>query len=244
VDAPRQDSRPLLDSPLAPRAPLAVLAAIALAVLVSGVFAGRRWGQSSPRLADLPPEDAVATVEADMTAHPLAALPAGAESSPGDSAAASDSSGVSYGVITPGQASIGEPAPAFSLAAPEGGRTALTDFSGRPVLVNFFATWCAPCRAEMPYLQAAVGRHAAAELAVVGVDVREAAELVVPYAAELGIDFPIGLDVDGDVTLRYRVRTMPTSFLVARDGTLARIRTGAFANPADLDAELAYILPE
>lgn len=213
---------------------LLLLAALALA---GGYYAGR--GQVA---ADLAPADRAATIVAArptplqnpavVQAPPADALPAG-----------DDTAGLSFGVVEEGVASIGEPAPTFSLPGVGGQQIALADYAGSPILLNFFATWCQPCRAEMPHLQAAHTDHEVDGLVVLAVDVQEAAELVGPFMDELGLTFPAVIDADGEVSLGlYRVGTLPTSVLIDRDGSVALISRRYYTSRADLETDLRFIL--
>jgi len=156
--------------------------------------------------------------------------------------ARADTAGLSVGIIVPGKASLGEPAPPFSLVTPDDDIIALAEFRGRPIVLNFFATWCAPCRAEMPMLQRAHEAHGG-DLAVVGIDLREGPELVAPFLAELGLTFPVGLDRHGAVSEAYRVGTVPMTYFIDADGDVATSRVGVFTSEAELEAALRQILP-
>lgn len=125
-----------------------------------------------------------------------------------------------------GPLEVGRAAPDFELETADG-RVRLSDLRGRAVVVNFWATWCGPCRHEMPVLQAAFEAHADADdLVVLAVNVtsadsRSAAEA---FVAEFGLTFPIAFDTTGEVTQRYGVLGLPASFFVDADGVL-RSRT-------------------
>jgi thiol-disulfide isomerase/thioredoxin len=112
-----------------------------------------------------------------------------------------------------------ELAPDFTLGTLDGGTLTLSSLRGRWVLINFWATWCAPCRAEMPYLDTLAADNL---LTVLAINMREQPEEVRVFVAELGIDFPILLNPDDATLLAYGVRGLPTSFLIAPDGTIAR----------------------
>lgn len=126
-------------------------------------------------------------------------------------------------------AQIGYSAPDFELADLDGRMHRLSDYRGRVVLVNFWATWCGPCRIELPTLQAIHEDYAGRDfqlLAVAG-DL-EGAEVVRPYLASLGLTFPSLLDDSGKVQDLYFVNALPMSFLVDRHGVIAYKLTGFF----------------
>lgn len=113
----------------------------------------------------------------------------------------------------------GEPAPAFALERLEGGRVGLIDLRGRPVIVNFWATWCIPCRTEMPELALAWKQHRAAGLEVLAVNLtdQERRKDVHRFAEDLGIPFPVLLDVRDRVRERYELVMLPTTVFVDTD---------------------------
>jgi thiol-disulfide isomerase/thioredoxin len=113
-----------------------------------------------------------------------------------------------------------EPAPAFRLVDLERRRVSLEDFRGRVVLLNFWATWCAPCREEIPAIAALAREFASHGLTVVAINHEEAAPVVGGYVRELGLTFPVLLDGDGAVGDRYRVVALPATFFVDRRGAL------------------------
>jgi thiol-disulfide isomerase/thioredoxin len=127
-----------------------------------------------------------------------------------------------------------ELAPDFALTTLDGEPVTLTGLRGRWVLINFWATWCAPCRDEMPYLNELAAAHAD-KLTVLAVNMRESPEAVAPFVAELAIDLPVLLAPDDATLLAYNVRGLPLSILVAPDGTIVR-RIAGPVQPADLDA--------
>lgn len=113
-----------------------------------------------------------------------------------------------------------------------GGRTvdgglSMADVRGKVVLVNFWATWCAECRPEMPVLERLHREWGRRGLAVVGINAREDVARIRRYATELGLTFPLLLDVDGAMSARYGVIGLPTTFLVARDGRAVAFAVGA-----------------
>ena len=135
---------------------------------------------------------------------------------------------------------IGKPAPNFVLTATDGQPVELARLRGRPVIVNFWATWCAPCRAEMPELQDFYDDQHPKGLEIIAVDIQESAEQVIAYRQMLGINFPTVLDNDGTVTRQYLVRGVPTTFLIDAQGTIRDINIGP-VNRKLLNEKLAKI---
>ena len=117
-------------------------------------------------------------------------------------------------------------APLFSLPSTTGETVALSSFEGQVVLVNFWATWCPPCRDEMPVIQATHEKYADRGFRVLAVNVQETPGQVEAYARELGLTFPLLLDQRGDVTQTYRVQNLPRSFFLDRAGRVVRIHPG------------------
>lgn len=107
------------------------------------------------------------------------------------------------------------------------GGLSMTDVSGKVVLVNFWASWCAECRPEMPVLERLHREFGRRGLVVVGINARENPARVRRYATELGLTFPLVLDVDGTMNGQYGVVSLPTTFLVGRDGRAVAFAVGA-----------------
>jgi thiol-disulfide isomerase/thioredoxin len=122
----------------------------------------------------------------------------------------------------------GSAAPDFTLATLAGGEVRLSDFRGKVVLLNFWATWCGPCRDEMPLFEQAMTDHAERGLVVLAVNVRERPGTVRPFVERLALTYPIALDEAGRIARRYRVRSYPTTYFVGRDGTIEGRRVGAY----------------
>lgn len=114
----------------------------------------------------------------------------------------------------------GRTAPGFSLKTPDGKLVSLAAFKGRPVLVNFWATWCPPCMREMPWLAALQHKYAAQGFAVIGIseDIASAPRVTV-LTHLLGVDYPVALD-DHSAAEAYGVRPLPASFYIGRDGKI------------------------
>jgi peroxiredoxin len=141
----------------------------------------------------------------------------------------------------------GQRGPAFRLRAfPGEGETSLRDFAHDLVVLNFWATWCAPCAAEMPTLEALWQEYQARGLVVLGVSVDRGAPraLLEPYVAHHGLTFPILLDPDLQAAKAWRVTGLPATFIVKPGGEVAGMATGAREwNSAEMRALLATLLP-
>lgn len=111
------------------------------------------------------------------------------------------------------------------------------DYAGRPLVVNFWATWCAPCVEEMPDLQR-VHEQVGGEVAFLGVNVRDAPANAEPFVEELGITYDLAVDSEGDYYREVGSMGMPTTLLVAADGRIVARRVGA-VTAADLRDLLA-----
>lgn len=134
--------------------------------------------------------------------------------------------------------SIGSLAPEFELAGPDGSRVRLSDLRGQVVLLNFWATWCVPCRAEMPLIEEAYRRRQAEGFVALGIDFDEPADLVTAFAEELGLSFPLLLDPGGLVQRQYRVVGYPSTVVVDREGRISSYHIGILAR-SQLDEYLA-----
>jgi len=124
-----------------------------------------------------------------------------------------------------GYASATEP-PQFSGSTVDTRRVSMEDLRGKVVLVNFWASWCAECRPEMPVLERLHRELAPQGLVVVGINAREERAVVLRYARELGLTFPLVLDRDGKINAMYGVVGLPTTFVVGRDGRAVALAVG------------------
>ena len=102
----------------------------------------------------------------------------------------------------------------------------LADLHGRVVLVNFWASWCAECRPEMPLFERLHRDYAAQGLTVLGINLREGTQVIERYAKQLGLTFSLVLDPKGSVTATYGVIGLPTTFLIGRDGRPVALGVG------------------
>jgi peroxiredoxin len=126
-------------------------------------------------------------------------------------------------------------APDFELLTLSGQRARLSDLRGKVVLLNFWATWCPPCKAEMPDLEALHREYGdAQDFVVVGVNLEEDAAPVEVFIRERGLSFPVWLDRQGEAAAQLGVRGLPVSFIVDREGYIRDAWNGQIAREAML----------
>jgi peroxiredoxin len=120
----------------------------------------------------------------------------------------------------------GAPAPAFTLAARDGGKVSLADLKGQVVMINFWATWCGPCRQEMPLLAQLHDKYEPLGFTMLGVNVEPDSAAAVAWLKGVPVTFPILFDTDSAVAGRFGVEGMPSSVLVDRNGQVRYIHRG------------------
>jgi len=147
---------------------------------------------------------------------------------------------VSAPPITLGTVRIGSTAPDFTLISLSGETVSLSDYAGRPVMINFWASWCPPCRAELPLLAAAHDRYQDQGFEILGVTVNDSAYGAQDFVDRIGATWPILLDDDGLAWTAYGGVGLPTSFFVDAAGLVQDARIGP-VNEAQLSAHLASI---
>jgi peroxiredoxin len=127
---------------------------------------------------------------------------------------------------------IGHPAPDFTLVDLKGNEVALSDFRGKTVFINFWATWCPPCRAEMPEIEAVHQEYKDKGVVVLGVDISEPENTVRQYIQKGGFSWTIVLDSTGEVARNYQIAAIPTSFFIDREGIIRAVNIGAMTKRA------------
>ncbi|WP_295443047.1 TlpA disulfide reductase family protein [uncultured Thiodictyon sp.] len=128
-------------------------------------------------------------------------------------------------------------APDFDLKDPEGRPQRLADYRGRPVILNFWATWCPPCREEMPSIQRAYETLAAEDIAVVAISVGDDPQDIAAFLEDEPVDFALPMDTDSKVAQRYPMKGLPTTFVIDPEGRLVYSAMGsrAWDDPKLLD---------
>jgi peroxiredoxin len=114
----------------------------------------------------------------------------------------------------------------FTVTMADGSSFRLSEHRGKTVLLNFWATWCPPCREEMPALERLYRQHKDHGLVLVAVSIDTDTKVVPPYVKASKLTFPIGLDPKADVANKYGVRALPSSFVIDRQGTMAGLALG------------------
>ena len=117
-------------------------------------------------------------------------------------------------------ASVDFAAPALSLRNTSGNTESLADYRGRVVLVNNWATWCPPCKAEMPTLQAYFEAHQSEGLTVIGIEAGESAAQVRAFAESIGVTFPMWVDTETASLAAFHNGSLPNSYVIDRTGTV------------------------
>jgi peroxiredoxin len=119
-----------------------------------------------------------------------------------------------------------QPAIDFSLPSLEGKEFRLQDYAGKPVIINFWATWCTPCREEMPLIENYYRQHSS-NVAVLAINDGDSLASVRSFVDEMGLSFPILLDQDSQVSRLYKVLALPTTLFIDQNGILRYQHTGS-----------------
>lgn len=138
--------------------------------------------------------------------------------------------------VTPNSNSV---APDFSLQTYDGKTVHLADLRGKTVVVNFWASWCVPCRDEQPILNGLAKQYADKDVVFVGVNIQDKSADALAYLQELGVGYPVVVDPNGAVYINYGVVAVPETYVITPQGTIKR----KFAEPIQ-GPELAAVLEE
>ena len=132
-------------------------------------------------------------------------------------------------------------APDFELPTLDGGAIRLSDLRGQRVVLNFWATWCPPCKAEMPALVREYERYKSQGLVVLAINQAEEPQKVMAFQAQYGLTFPILMDYRMDVADLYRIRSLPTTFFIAPDGVIVD-KVEGMMNDATVQARFQHLM--
>lgn len=146
----------------------------------------------------------------------------------------------SIGSVSPAP-HMGATAPDFTLPTLDGGTVTLSQFRGKPVFINFWATWCPACQGEMPFIQKLLADQEAQGFVVLTVDLREASSTVKTFMDKNGYNFPVALDAGGSVGGAYSVEYLPTTYIVDSKGVVRQVRTGAYPNEEAMLAQIKAV---
>lgn len=137
-------------------------------------------------------------------------------------------------------------APDISLAQMDGQPVELAQLRGQVVVINFWASWCPPCRAEMPALERAyqAERERGLEILAVNTTYQDQLPAAQAFVAEHGLSFPILLDTTGEAANRYHMRALPTTFFVDREGVIRKVIVGGPMSEATLRSTVDSLLEE
>lgn len=188
--------RPFMDRPIV-RAGLAVVLLVVLGGVFLAIQAGRDGGDD-PQLIAPPTGQAAGTPVPDEDTGPI------------------EGSGPV----------VGQPAPNFALRNADGEIVKLSDLRGSVVWINFWATWCRPCKQELPDIQKLYGEKRDQGLEVLAINYQDPAEDAIAYFRDNDLQIPMLLDPNGSVYDQYRLQGLPDSFFVDREGNVAALHYG------------------
>ena len=120
----------------------------------------------------------------------------------------------------------GQAAPDFVLKSASGDNLRLSEYRGEVVMINFWATWCGPCRQELPLLDELYGRYNKVGFHLLGVNIDDDSSKALQMAEELSVSFPVLFDKQKEVSKLYSVEAMPVTVLVDREGTIRHVHQG------------------
>lgn len=120
----------------------------------------------------------------------------------------------------------GQPAPDFALKSSTGANLRLSEYRGDVVMINFWATWCGPCRQEMPLLDELSSRYERVGFKLLGVNIDDDSNRAMAMIEELGVSFPVLFDARKEVSKMYDVSAMPVTVIVDREGTVRYVHHG------------------
>jgi len=121
---------------------------------------------------------------------------------------------------------VGNKAPDFALKSSTGENLRLSEYRGEVVMINFWATWCGPCRQEMPLLDDLYNRYERVGFKLLGVNIDDNSQRAIDMMRELGVNFPVLFDATKDVSKLYEVNAMPVTVILDREGNVRHVHQG------------------
>lgn len=134
-------------------------------------------------------------------------------------------------------------APDFTLNMFDGQEITLSELRGKVVVINFWASWCPPCKEEAPYLEEMWRKYKDQDVVFLGVDYVDTELEALAYIEELGITYPNGPDLGTKISQAYRIQGVPETFFIAKDGTLKGVKIGPLY-PPELEDRILELLSE
>ena len=137
-------------------------------------------------------------------------------------------------------------APDFMLDTLDGKKVTLSELRGKIVIINLWATWCPPCRAEMPALENVYKQYKDSGVVILGLNVtnQDSEKDIPPFVKEFGLTFPILLDRDGSVSALYQLRGLPTTYFVNREGIIRTVVVGGPMKETFIRSKIEALLQE
>ena len=134
-------------------------------------------------------------------------------------------------------------APDFQLQNLDGQDVSLSDFRGKPVLLNFWATWCGPCRGEMPYLEQIYQEWSNNGLILLTINIGESSSQIGDFMREYNLSMPVLLDIRKTIAEEYNITAIPTTFFIDKDGIIQEKIIGAFPDKESIERHLSKVVP-
>lgn len=140
----------------------------------------------------------------------------------------------------------GFPAPDFTLDTLDGKKVTLSELRGKVVVVNFWATWCLPCREETPALEKSYEQYKDSDAVILGINLTDQDSIseVDSFVQEFGLTYPILLDRDGRVGYLYQVKGLPTTFFINREGVIRTVLVGGPMSETFIRSKIEALLKE
>jgi thiol-disulfide isomerase/thioredoxin len=137
---------------------------------------------------------------------------------------------------------LGKPAPDFQFQGPDGQSISLSALKGNPVLINFWATWCGPCRGEMPYLQQIYEKWQIMGVVLLAINIMESSSDVDKFMQSQGLSLPVLLDSEGEIAAQYDIQAIPATFFIDSEGIVQEVKVGAFQSTAEIEESLLQLI--